>query len=72
MEISKDKNPSETKDIDSTPNNKKGNEDDIAIQNILITISTGIAKATLQISIIMLIICYISLVIYCFLIIFKK
>ena len=72
MEISKDYNTSETKDIDSTPNNKKENEDDIAIQNILITISTGIAKATLQISIILLIICYISLVIYCFYIIFKK
>ena len=43
-EISDDKNDSNTPDIDSTPNNKKDGEDDIDNAEVLITISTGVAK----------------------------
>ena len=42
-EISKDKNDSNTPDIDSTPNNKKDNEDDIDDAPVMLVISTGIA-----------------------------
>ena len=42
-EISKDKNDSNTPDIDSTPDNKKENEDDIDNAPVMLVISTGIA-----------------------------
>ena len=40
-EISKDKNPSDTPDIDSTPNNKEPEEDDIDDAPVILTIKTG-------------------------------
>ena len=40
-EISKDKNDSNTPDIDSTPNNKKPGEDDIDDAPVLLSIKTG-------------------------------
>lgn len=40
-EISKDKNESNTPDIDSTPNNKKPGEDDIDDAPVILTIKTG-------------------------------
>ena len=42
-EISKDKNDSNTPDCDSTPDNKKENEDDIDDAPVMLVISTGIA-----------------------------
>ena len=40
-EISKDKNSSNTPDIDSTPNNKKPGEDDIDDAPVILTVKTG-------------------------------
>ena len=40
-EISKDKNDSNTKDIDSTPNNKKSGEDDIDDAPVALTVVAG-------------------------------
>lgn len=40
-EISKDKNSSNTPDIDSTPNNKKTGEDDIDDAPVILTVKTG-------------------------------
>lgn len=40
-EISKDKNESNTPDIDSTPNNKKPGEDDIDDAPVILTVKTG-------------------------------
>lgn len=40
-EISKDKNDSNTPDIDSTPNNKVPNEDDIDIAPVVLSVKTG-------------------------------
>ena len=45
-EISKDKNKSNTPDIDSTPNNKKPKEDDIDDAPVLLSIKTGIDNNT--------------------------
>ena len=56
-EISKDKNDSNTKDIDSTPDNKVDGEDDIDKAEVMLSISTGTAPTyillTLTVSIIM-------------------
>ncbi len=41
-EISKDKNDSDTPDIDSTPNNKKPGEDDIDDAPVILSVKTGI------------------------------
>ena len=43
-EISKDKNDSNTPDIDSTPNNKKEGEDDIDDAPVILTVKTGIGN----------------------------
>ncbi len=43
-EISDDDNPSDSPDIDSTPNNKKPGEDDIDDAPVILTIVTGIAS----------------------------
>ncbi len=43
-EISKDSNPSDSPDIDSTPNNKKDGEDDIDDAPVILTVVTGIAQ----------------------------
>ena len=43
-EISKDKNDSDTPDIDSTPNNKKPGEDDIDDAPVILTVKTGAAN----------------------------
>ena len=40
-EISKDKNESDTPDIDSTPNNEKPGEDDIDDAPVILTVKTG-------------------------------
>ena len=45
-EISKDKNDSNTPDIDSVPNNKKPKEDDIDDAPVLLSIKTGIDENT--------------------------
>ena len=42
-EISEDDNPSDTPDIDSTPNNKKDGEDDIDDAPVVLTVVTGSA-----------------------------
>ena len=56
-EISADKNDSDTKDIDSTPDNKVDGEDDIDKAEVMLSISTGTAPTyivlTLIVSIIM-------------------
>ena len=49
-EISEDDNPSDTPDIDSTPNNKKDGEDDIDDAPVVLTVVTG--KIKLYISLI--------------------
>ncbi|MBP3256219.1 MAG: DUF11 domain-containing protein [Clostridia bacterium] len=41
-EISKDKNDSDTPDIDSVPNNKKPGEDDIDDAPVILTVKTGV------------------------------
>ncbi len=41
-EISKDKNDSDTPDIDSTPNNKKPEEDDIDDAPVILSVKTGL------------------------------
>ena len=46
-EISKDKNDSDTPDIDSTPNNQKPGEDDIDDAPVILSIKTG-AKENMQ------------------------
>ena len=43
-EISEDDNPSDTPDIDSTPNNKKPHEDDIDDAPVILTIVTGLSS----------------------------
>ena len=43
-EISKDKNESNTPDIDSTPNNQKPGEDDIDDAPVILSIKTGAAQ----------------------------
>jgi len=43
-EISKDKNDSNTPDIDSTPNNKKPGEDDIDDAPVILSIKTGVSQ----------------------------
>ena len=45
-EISKDKNDSNTPDIDSTPNNKKPGEDDIDDAPVILTVKTGVTNDT--------------------------
>lgn len=56
-EISADKNDSNTKDVDSTPDNKVDGEDDIDKAEVMLSISTGTAPTyillTLTVSIIM-------------------
>lgn len=42
IEISKDDNLSKTPDVDSLPDNKKEDEDDISIKSVIVLISTGI------------------------------
>ena len=54
-EISKDKNDSDSPDIDSVPNNKKEGEDDIDDAPVLISISTGSAKLYTTLSLTVLI-----------------
>ena len=44
-EISKDKNDSNTPDIDSVPNNKKPGEDDIDDAPVILTVKTGVESA---------------------------
>jgi len=51
-EISKDKNQSNTPDIDSTPNNKKPGEDDIDDAPVILTIKTGAGLNTQHITLI--------------------
>lgn len=46
-EISKDKNDSDTPDIDSTPNNRKPGEDDIDDAPVILTIKTGAGETIL-------------------------
>ncbi len=58
-EISEDDNPSDTPDIDSTPNNKKDGEDDIDDAPVVLTVVTG--KIKLYISLISGIIAIIGL-----------
>ena len=43
-EISEDSNPSDSPDIDSTPNNKKDGEDDIDDAPVILTVVTGIIQ----------------------------
>ena len=56
-EISADRNDSNTKDVDSTPDNKVDGEDDIDKAEVMLSISTGTAPTyillTLTVSIIM-------------------
>lgn len=49
-EISKDKNDSDTPDIDSTPNNKKDGEDDIDDAPVALTVVAGSAPTYIAIS----------------------
>lgn len=51
-EISKDKNDSNTPDIDSTPNNKLPGEDDIDDAPVILTIKTGAGENTIYITLI--------------------
>ena len=48
-EISEHENPSDSPDIDSTPNNKKDGEDDIDDAPVLLTVVTGIAPTYIAI-----------------------
>ncbi len=48
-EISKDSNPSDSPDIDSTPNNKKDGEDDMDDAPVILTVVTGIAQTYIAI-----------------------
>ncbi len=48
-EISEDENPSDSPDIDSTPNNKKDGEDDIDDAPVVLTVVTGIAQTYIAI-----------------------
>ena len=58
-EISKDKNDSDTPDIDSTPNNKKPGEDDIDDAPVILSVKTGIQE-TIQYVILTVVILVIS------------
>ena len=50
-EISKDRNDSNTSDIDSTPGNNKSGEDDIDTAEVMLSISTGTAPTYLALAI---------------------
>ena len=54
-EISKDKNDSDSPDVDSTPDNKEPDEDDIDDAPVILAIKTGIEKFCIGITLIILI-----------------
>ncbi len=54
-EISKHQNPSDSPDIDSTPNNKNPKEDDFDSAEVIITVKTGSARMYLGLTAIVLI-----------------